>query len=61
MLVSSPQTAPRIISVMETLYTVKPVTVWSSGAGPNSAVVALFDPNAAARRSRCAWVLYNER
>ena len=41
---SSPQTAPRIMSVMEILKTVKPATVWSCGAGPNRALVALFEP-----------------
>ncbi len=53
-LVNSPQTAPRIISVMDTLNTVKPATVWSRVAGPNSALVALLDPNAASRC--CRWV-----
>ena len=42
--VSRPQTAPRTIRVIETLSTVKPATVWSCGAGPNRALVALFDP-----------------
>ena len=50
MLVSSPHTAPRIISVMEILKTVNPATVWSCGAGPKSALVALFEPYAAAKR-----------
>jgi hypothetical protein len=43
-LVSSPQMAPRIMSVMETLKTVKPVTVWSWGAGPNRPLTALLVP-----------------
>ena len=29
---------------MEILKTVKPPTVWSCGAGPNSALVALLEP-----------------
>ena len=41
---SSPHTAPRIMSVMEILKTVKPATVWSCGAGPKRALVALFEP-----------------
>ena len=56
-LVSNPQTAPMIITVMETLNTVKPPTVCSCGAGPKSASVDLLFPNAAASRSRWAWVL----
>ncbi len=56
-LVSSPHTAPRSISVIEILNTVKPATVWRSGAGPNRALVALFEPYVAARASRWAWVL----
>ncbi len=43
-LVRRPHTAPRIIRVMEILKTVKPPTVWSCGAGPNSALVALLVP-----------------
>ena len=43
-LVSSPQTAPRTIRVIEILNTVKPATVCRSGAGPNRALVALFEP-----------------
>ncbi len=43
-LVSSPHTAPRTIRVIEILKTVKPATVWSLGAGPNRALVALLDP-----------------
>ena len=43
-LVRSPHTAPRIMSVMEILKAVKPPTVWSWGAGPKSALIALFDP-----------------
>ncbi len=39
-----PHTAPRTMSVMEILKTVKPPTVWSWGAGPKSALIALFDP-----------------
>ena len=42
---------------MEILKTVKPATVCSCGAGPNRALVALFDPYAAASASRAAWVL----
>jgi hypothetical protein len=56
-LVSRPQMAPRIMSVMEILNAVKPATVCRSGAGPNRALVALLEPKAAARASRCAWVL----
>ena len=56
-LVSNPQTAPRIIRVIEILNTVKPATVWRSGAGPNRALVALLAPYALARASRWAWVL----
>ena len=43
-LVSSPHTAPRIISVMEILKTVNPLTVWSCGAGPKRALIALLVP-----------------
>ena len=43
-LVRSPHDAPRTISVMEILKTVKPPTVWSWAAGPNSALTALFEP-----------------
>ncbi len=43
-LVRRPQTAPRTMSVMEILKAVKPPTVWSCGAGPKSALIALFDP-----------------
>ena len=43
-LVSSPHTAPRIMRVMEILKTVKPLTVWSWGAGPKRALIALFEP-----------------
>ena len=32
------------MSVMEILKAVKPPTVWSWGAGPKSALIALFDP-----------------
>jgi len=42
--VSSPQTAPKSMSVIEILNAVKPATVCSCGAGPNSALVALFAP-----------------
>ncbi len=56
-LVSSPHTAPSSISVMEILKTVKPATVWSCGAGPNRALVAWFEPKAAASASRWAGVL----
>ena len=55
--VSRPQMAPRTIKVMEALNTVKPATVCSWGAGPNNALPALFDPNAAARCSRSVRVL----
>ena len=55
-LVNRPHTAPRMLNVMKVLKTVNPATVWSCGAGPNSALVALFDPNAAASRSLAAWV-----
>jgi len=37
---------------MEILKTVKPATVWSCGAGPNKALVALSGPKAAASASR---------
>jgi len=43
-LVRSPHNAPRTMSVMEILKAVKPPTVWSCGAGPKSALIALFDP-----------------
>jgi hypothetical protein len=43
-LVSGPHTAPRSMSVMEILKAVKPPTVWSWGAGPKSALIALFEP-----------------
>ena len=43
-LVSRPHTAPRTMSVMEILKTVKPLTVWSWGAGPKRAVIALLVP-----------------
>ena len=43
-LVSRPQTAPRMIRVMEILKAVNPATVCSCGAGPNRAVIALSDP-----------------
>ncbi len=59
MLVRIPHTAPMMLSVMEILKTVKPATVWSCGAGPKSALVALFEPNAAANASRWATVLYS--
>ena len=52
-----PHTAPMIITVMETLNTVKPPTVFSAGAGPNSAMVALLSPKAASSWSRWAGVL----
>ncbi len=54
---STPQTDPMIITVMETLKTVKPPTVCSWGAGPKSASVDLLFPKVAASRSRWAWVL----
>ena len=54
---SNPQTAPMIMTVMETLKTVKPPTVCSCGAGPKSASVDLLFANAAASRTRWAWVL----
>ena len=55
-LVSRPHTAPRTISVIETLKTVKPATVSSRGAGPKSALVALFAPYAEASAFRSAVV-----
>jgi hypothetical protein len=56
-LVSSPHTAPSTISVIDILNAVKPATVWRSGAGPNRAIAALFEPYAAASAFRWAWVL----
>src|SRR6185437_5925544 len=50
-LVKVPHTAPITINVMEILKTVKPPTVWSRGAGPKSALVAMFEPKAAASAS----------
>ncbi len=54
---SSPQTAPMIIRVMEVFNTVNPATVCSRGAGPKRAVLALLAPKVAARRLLSAAVL----
>ena len=46
-----------IVTVMETLKTVKPPTVCRCGAGPKSASVDVLFPNATASLSRSAGVL----
>ena len=56
-LVSRPHTAPRTMSVIEVLNTVKPATVWSWRAGPKSARLALFRAKAFAKCCRSAGVL----